>query len=100
MAKGGFLTELLAERKSTTGMEFIGNLIKYFFILLLVGIYWTAITAVFSLVYGLVFTGIRRVVPGVAIAAAIALVLYFIYLVNFGLTVNRVLLGPVHYMID
>jgi hypothetical protein len=100
MAKGGFLAELLAERKSTTGLEFVGNLIKYSIILLLVGIYWAAISSVFYFVYGLVFSGIQTVVPGVGIALTIALVLYFIYLVNFGLTVNRVLLGPVHYMLD
>jgi hypothetical protein len=100
MAKGGFITELLAERKSTTGLGFVGNLVKYFFILLLVGIYWAAIYYVFFFVYGIVFSGIYSVIPQFGIAIAIALVLYFVYLVNFGLTVNRVLLGPVHYMID
>jgi hypothetical protein len=100
MAKGGFLVELLAERKSSTGLGFVGNLIKYSIIVLLVGIYWAIISSAFSLVYGLIFTGIQRVSPNVGIAATVALVLYFIYLFSFGLTVNRVLLGPVHYMLD
>lgn len=100
MAKGGFIIELLAERKSTTGLGFIGNCIKYSFILILVGIYWAIVCSVFFFLYGLMVEGIHSVIPHVGITLTVALVLYFVYLVNFGLTVNRALLGPVHYMIN
>jgi hypothetical protein len=100
MPKGGFLIELLASRKSTNSFEFVGNLIKYTFLVVLVAIYWGVMTVVFSFIFGIAFRGIQGITQNFVIAATVALVLYFVYLLTFGLTVNNLLLGPVHYMLD
>ena len=100
MAKGGFLVELLAVKHSKTGLGFIGNLIKYFIVVSLLLIYWAIICYTVYFIYLYVFYGIYSVIPKFDVALSIAVIIYFLYLLYFGITVNNFLLGPVHYFLD
>jgi hypothetical protein len=100
MRKGGFIVELLSVKKSTTGLGFVGNLIKYSIIVFLLGIYWAIICYAVYVIYGFAFSGIYSAVPQVGVAVTIAVVIYFVYLLTLGRAVNNFLLGPVRYFLD
>ena len=100
MAKGGFLLEYLAMKKSQNGWDFLKHAAYLFFAFVLLSVYWSIVWGLISFLVsssGYVFEKIG--VPHeyiVLMTTALVLMVAFMY----GFKIEKLLLAPVFYVLD
>ena len=100
MAKGGFLIEYLAMKKSQNGWDFLKHATYLFFAFILLSIYWSIVWGLISWIVsssGYVFDKIG-IPHEYSVLLSIVLVLMIAFM--FGFQIEKVLLAPVFYFLD
>ena len=100
MAKGGFIFEYLAMKKSQNGWDFLKHMAYLFFAFVVLSMYWSVAWAIISFLVsssGYVFEKIG-LPHEYAVLASIVLVLMIAFM--YGFKIEKLLLAPVFYLLD
>jgi hypothetical protein len=100
MARGGFLLEYLAMKKSNNGWDFLKHLFYLFGAFILLSIYWSIAWGLISWLVsssGYVFESMG-IPHQYAVIISVVLVLFIAFM--YGFKIEKLLLAPVFYVLD